>query len=63
MVERARWTTPGTRFGALAVGAVVLVTACSGSEGSGDGDGNGGASAGGGQLVIGMTSDPDTLFP
>ncbi len=53
------WRRPGTTLGTLAVAAAVLVTACSGA---GSGGGAPGGSAGGG-LVVGATSDPDTLFP
>lgn len=59
MVRRAKWVTPGTKIGVLAVGTALLATACGGSGGGGDAD----TSAGADQLVIGMTSDPDTLFP
>lgn len=42
----------------LAAAVVLTVTACS----SGSSDGNGGGAAGG-SLVVGVTSDPDTLLP
>src|ERR1700754_3504941 len=51
----------GPQLGALAVASAVLLTACSGA-GSGAGGGAGGAPESGG-VVIGATSDPDTLFP
>jgi peptide/nickel transport system substrate-binding protein len=44
-------------IGAVVVAAAVLLTACSGGGGSPEG---GGAPRG---LVVGATSDPDTLFP
>ncbi|WP_219413480.1 ABC transporter substrate-binding protein [Pseudonocardia nigra] len=49
------------RLGAFAVAGAVLLSACSGS-GGGDAPAGGGT-AGPGGLVIGATSDPDTLFP
>jgi peptide/nickel transport system substrate-binding protein len=49
----------GAQLGALAVAGAVLLTACSGA---GDSGAAGAAGAGGG-LVVGATSDPDTLFP
>ena len=51
----------GPRLGALAVAGAVLLSACSGA-GSGAGGAAGDAPESG-RLVIGATSDPDTLFP
>ncbi|MHA6617847.1 ABC transporter substrate-binding protein [Pseudonocardia sp. DLS-67] len=44
------------RLGAVVVAGAVLLTACSGGGGAPPGDGPSG-------LVVGATSDPDTLFP
>jgi peptide/nickel transport system substrate-binding protein len=44
--------------GALVVAGAMVLTACSGGGGAPDED-----TVGGGGLVIGATSDPDTLFP
>ncbi|MEJ3651842.1 ABC transporter substrate-binding protein [Actinomycetes bacterium KLBMP 9759] len=57
------WRRPGTTPAALAVAAAVLVSACSGAGGDGGSSGTTGAGAGAGGLVVGATSDPDTLFP
>jgi peptide/nickel transport system substrate-binding protein len=45
------------RVGAVVVASAVLLSACSGGDGASGGD------AAGGGLVVGATSDPDTLFP
>jgi peptide/nickel transport system substrate-binding protein len=61
MVRGVIWRGRGAQLGALAVAGAVLLTACSGA-GSGA-DGAAGDAPGAGRLVIGATSDPDTLFP
>lgn len=60
MVGRARWTTRGAKSGAVVISAALLATGC-GSDGSGGAGED--APAAGGALVVGVTSDPDTLFP
>jgi peptide/nickel transport system substrate-binding protein len=61
MVRGVIWRGRGATLGALAVAGAVLLTACSGA-GGGDAATDGDA-AGSGRLVVGATSDPDTLFP
>jgi peptide/nickel transport system substrate-binding protein len=58
MVRRMTWTAPGARLGALALATTTLLTACGSDADSGDPAGGGGH-----ELVIGATSDPDTLLP
>ena len=63
MARRAIWRGRGATLGALAVTGAVLLTACSGAGGGAGGAGGTGGGSGTGGLVIGATSDPDTLFP
>ncbi|OZM75917.1 ABC transporter substrate-binding protein [Pseudonocardia sp. MH-G8] len=59
MLRNVTTSRRGVRLGAFAVAGAVLLSACSG----GGGAPAGGGAAGPGGLVVGATSDPDTLFP
>lgn len=65
MVQRVNANMSGGRLAAIVMASTMLLAACSGGTDDGDQDGADPTEAAseGGDLVIGVTSDPDTLFP